>query len=59
MPRATFRKLSDQQVSDIKTILEIRRRCNSIFPKHEHIATMFKVSHSMIGAIEKGKHWND
>lgn len=59
MPKATYRKLSDQQVKDIKMILEIRKRCNSLYPKHEHIAIMFKVSHSMIEHIEKGRHWND
>ncbi len=59
MPKATFRKLTDQQVLDIKTILEIRRRCNSIYPKHEHVAAMFRISHSMVEAIEKGRHWND
>lgn len=57
MPKATYRKLTDQQIRDIKILLEIRKRCNSIFPKHEHIAAMFKVSHSMVDAIEKGKHW--
>lgn len=59
MPKATFRKLTDQQILDIKTLLEIRKRCDSLYPKHKHIAIMFRVSHGMIDAIEKGKHWND
>jgi len=58
MPRATYRKLSEQQIKDIKTILEIRERNKCSLPTYRQIGIMFGISQANIYFINKRGQWS-
>lgn len=59
MPKQCYRKLTDEEVKDIKTLIEIKNKYKTKIIDNRMISKIFGVTSGMIGLIEKKKAWKD